>query len=62
MFIRRYERIFAGQGHRTLVAIQKGACGGCGETLTPQQAIEVQEKRKIEQCEGCGRLILRVDA
>ena len=58
---RRYVRIFGSRGHGTLASLRDGACGGCGETLPAQLLIEVSEMNSLEQCQGCGRILIRTD-
>jgi len=58
---RRYLRIHKGHGYTALVALVDGACGGCGQRLPPQRAIDIQRRGEILVCQGCGRLILGVE-
>ena len=58
---RRYLRIHKGHGYTALAALVDGACGGCGQRLPPQRAIDIQRRGEILVCQGCGRLILGVE-
>ena len=59
---RRYRRAYGKHGHGCLAALRDGACGGCGESLPPQDALDLRHKGRILDCQGCGRLILWVES
>jgi hypothetical protein len=54
----RYERIRESKGGRGVVAIAKGACGGCFRGLAPQALQEARRRDRVLQCDGCGRLMV----
>jgi predicted nucleic acid-binding Zn-ribbon protein len=54
----RYERIRSSLDGRALVAIVKGACGGCFRAQPPQVIQEARKRDRVLTCEGCGRLLL----
>ena len=54
----RYERVHASRDGRAVVAIQKGACGGCYRTLPPAVLQEARRRDRMLSCEGCGRLMV----
>ena len=54
----RYERVHASRGGRAVVAILKGACGGCYRTLPPAILQEARRRDRMMSCEGCGRIIV----
>jgi uncharacterized protein len=54
----RYERIRESKGGRAVVAIAKGACGGCFRGLAPQALQESRKRDRVLHCDGCGRLML----
>jgi predicted nucleic acid-binding Zn-ribbon protein len=54
----RYERIRSSRGGRAVVAIQKGACGGCFRAQPPQVLQAARHRDKVLTCEGCGRLMV----
>ena len=54
----RYERIHASRDGRALVAIVKGACGGCFRAQPPQVVQEARRRDRVLVCDGCGRLLL----
>ena len=54
----RYERIRASKDGRAVVAIQKGACGGCFRGQPPQVLQEARRGDRLLSCDGCGRLLI----
>ena len=54
----RYERVHASRAGRAVVAILKGACGGCYRTLPPAILQEARRRDRMMSCEGCGRIIV----
>jgi predicted nucleic acid-binding Zn-ribbon protein len=54
----RYERIRASRDGRAVVAISKGACGGCYRAQPPQALQEAKRRERPIVCDGCGRLLL----
>ena len=53
----RYERVHASNG-QAVVAILKGACGGCYRAQPPQVLQEARKRDRLIICEGCGRLLI----
>lgn len=43
-----------------VVAVSRGACGGCFNVVPPQRQADIREKRKIIVCEHCGRILADV--
>ena len=41
-----------------VVTVERNACGGCFNRVTPQQALEVENRKKIIACEHCGRIFI----
>lgn len=58
---RRYLRVASGHAHRSLVPLSGDSCGGCGEAMPAQLALDVREGGAVVACEGCGRLVLRTE-
>lgn len=54
----RYERVHASRGGPAVVAILKGACGGCFRGQPPQVLVEAKRGDRLLACEGCGRLMI----
>jgi len=44
-----------------VVAVKRGACGGCFNMVPPQRQAEVREKKKLIVCEHCGRIFADVE-
>lgn len=40
-----------------VVAVDRGACGGCFNVVPPQRQADIMEKLKIIVCEHCGRIL-----
>ena len=41
-----------------IVPIEREACGGCYNKITPQRQIDVKMRKKIIVCEYCGRILI----
>ena len=41
-----------------VVTIERDACGGCFNRITPQRQIDVRGRKKIIVCEFCGRILI----
>ena len=41
-----------------IVAIERNACGGCFNKITPQRIIDVRMRKRILTCEYCGRILI----
>lgn len=41
-----------------IVAIERNACGGCFNKITPQRIIDVRMRKRIITCEYCGRILI----
>lgn len=54
----RYERIRHSLGGRAVVAISKGACGGCHRGASPQMLQEAKRGDRVLLCDGCGRMLV----
>lgn len=55
----RYERIRASREGRAVVAIVKGACGGCFRAQPPQVLQEARRRDRVLMCDGCGRMLIQ---
>ncbi len=56
--VKRYASLIKNKSRKAIVFNEKNACGGCGFKIRPQQAIEINEGKKIINCESCGRMIV----
>lgn len=54
----RYERVAATREGRAVVAIVKGACGGCFRSQPPQLLQEARRRDRVLTCDGCGRMLV----
>ncbi len=54
----RYERIRRAKGGQAVVAVKRGACGGCYNRVPPQRILEIRQNSRIYQCEHCGRILV----
>ncbi len=54
----RYERVHQSRMGMAVVAIVKGACGGCYRAQPPQVLQEARRRDRLISCEGCGRLLV----
>ena len=54
----QYERIRKAKKGMAVVAIRRGACGGCFARVPPQKILELRQHSKIYLCEHCGRIIV----
>ncbi|GAB6011879.1 zinc ribbon domain-containing protein [Viscerimonas tarda] len=44
-----------------LVAIERGACGGCFNKIPPQKQMDIKMGKKVIVCEYCGRIMIDSD-
>jgi len=54
----RYERVHQSRAGVAVVAVLKGACGGCYRGQPPQVLQEARKRDRLLVCEGCGRLLI----
>lgn len=55
--LQKYERISKAREGTAVIALQSGACGGCGSAIPPQVVAEIKSGTKIHSCDVCGRFI-----
>ncbi|MFV0521059.1 MAG: zinc ribbon domain-containing protein [Mangrovibacterium sp.] len=41
-----------------VATVQRGACGGCFNRITPQRQMDIVTRKKIIVCEYCGRILV----
>ena len=56
--IERYDRISGAKGGSAVVAVKRGACGGCFNRIPPQKILELRQNQVIFTCEHCGRILV----
>jgi uncharacterized protein len=60
--LKAYQRIRGGaKNGLAVVAVDRGACGGCFNVVPPQRQAEIMDKQKIIICEHCGRILADAD-
>jgi predicted nucleic acid-binding Zn-ribbon protein len=60
--LKAYHRIRGGaKNGLAVVAVDRGACGGCFNVVPPQRQADIMEKQKIIICEHCGRILADAD-
>ncbi len=56
--LNHYERIRKMRDGRGVVPLTRGACGGCFQTIPPQQQAEIRAMKDLIICEICGRIVV----
>ena len=57
--LKAYDRIRGSyRNGLAVVAVERGACGGCFNRIPPQTIIEIGVMKKIIACEHCGRVLV----
>jgi hypothetical protein len=56
--IATYERIRKAKKGMAIVAVKRGACGGCFNRVPPQKILELKQNSRIYTCEHCGRILV----
>lgn len=56
--LRRYDDLRAKRNGVAVVATADGACTGCNMAVRPQQLVEMQRFKSIEQCAVCHRILV----
>jgi predicted nucleic acid-binding Zn-ribbon protein len=56
--LERYERISLAKGGTAVVAVKRGACGGCFNRIPPQKILELRQNSNLFACEHCGRILV----
>jgi len=41
-----------------VVAVERGSCGGCFNSIPPQRQLDISSHKKIIVCEHCGRILV----
>jgi uncharacterized protein len=60
--LKAYARIRGGaKNGLAVVALDRGACGGCFNVVPPQRQADIMDKQKIIICEHCGRILADAD-
>jgi uncharacterized protein len=58
--LRAYDRIraFYTNDGLAVVSLERGSCEGCHNQLPPQMIVEMRSRKKIHNCEHCGRIFV----
>lgn len=56
--IKQYGNMIKNRNNKAVSYVVADACGICGFNLRPQIKIELQLRRKIINCENCGRILI----
>jgi uncharacterized protein len=54
----RFEQVVRAKGGLAVVPVQRGACGGCFNSLPPQAVNEIRKAEELIVCESCGRILV----
>jgi uncharacterized protein len=54
----RYERLARSKHGLAVVAVVKGACGGCFASVPPQRVNEVRLQSRLVTCDACSRILV----
>lgn len=55
--LRRYDRIYTAREGLVVVALETGACGGCGSRVPPQKISEIRTGSYVHTCDVCSRFL-----
>ena len=44
-----------------VVKVERDACGGCFNSITPQHNLNIKLRKDISFCENCGRILVPDD-
>lgn len=53
-----YDRIRKAKDGKAIVAVHRGACGGCYKRVPPQTVLELRKHSRLLTCEHCGRILV----
>lgn len=56
--IKQYGKLIKNKNNQAVAYNKSGACGGCGIVIRPQIRIEMEQRKKINFCENCGRILM----
>ena len=56
--LEKYERIRKAKGGKAVVAVKRGACGGCFNRVPSQKILELKQNSTVFTCEHCGRILV----
>lgn len=56
--VKQYGNLIKNKNNQAVAYNQNGACSGCGFVIRPQIRIELELRKKIHNCESCGRILM----
>jgi predicted nucleic acid-binding Zn-ribbon protein len=56
--VKQYGHLIKNKNNTAVAYNLKGACSGCGFVIRPQISIELELRKKIHNCESCGRILM----
>ncbi len=56
--VKQYGNLIKNKNNQAVAYNVNGACGGCGFVIRPQIRIELELRKKIHNCESCGRILM----
>ncbi len=56
--VKQYGNLIKNKSNQAVAYNQNGACSGCGFVIRPQIRIELELRKKIHNCESCGRILM----
>jgi hypothetical protein len=56
--VKQYGTLIKNKNNQAVAFNHNGACSGCGFIIRPQIRIELEQRKKIHNCESCGRLLM----
>ncbi len=56
--VKQYGNLIKNKNNKAVAFNQNGACSGCGFVIRPQIRIELDLRKKIHNCESCGRILM----
>jgi len=56
--VKLYGNLIKNKNNQAVAYNINGACGGCGFVIRPQIRIELDLRKKIHNCESCGRILM----
>jgi len=56
--VKQYGHLIKNKNNQAVAFNLNGACSGCGFVIRPQIRIELELRKKIHNCESCGRILM----
>ena len=60
--LRAYDRVRTSyRNGLAVVTVERNACGGCFNSIPPQQQLEISQRKRLMVCEHCNRILVDDD-